>query len=101
MRRALAWTGACAMLENINDDEPHQLPAIDAHGRASLLLVESLLHGLLAQSLISVETAVDIVDTARDAGREILLDTETEKFIMNKVVVLLDNIQASLAYDLK
>ena len=39
-------------------------PGTDEHGQAALLLVESLIHGLVARSLISVQDAVEIVDVA-------------------------------------
>lgn len=38
----------------------------DAHGQAALLLVESLVHGLIARSVISVTEAVEIVDVAAE-----------------------------------
>lgn len=36
----------------------------DPHGQAALLLVESLIHGLLARSVISVGDAIEIVESA-------------------------------------
>ena len=36
----------------------------DPHGQAALLLVESLIHGLLASSVISIGDAIEIVETA-------------------------------------
>lgn len=40
------------------------LPEPDAHGQAEMLLVESLIHGLIARSVISVADAVEIVEIA-------------------------------------
>lgn len=40
------------------------LPIPDPHGQAALLLVESLIHGLLARSIISIGDAVEIVESA-------------------------------------
>ncbi len=42
----------------------------DAHGQAALLLVESLLHGLIARKLITVADAVEIVEVAADVAGE-------------------------------
>ncbi|TPG13632.1 hypothetical protein [Sphingomonas oligophenolica] len=39
-------------------------PMPDPHGRAALLLVESLIHGLMERSIINIGDAIDIVDTA-------------------------------------
>lgn len=51
-----------------DDDCSHArtLPGIDADGHAALLLVESLIHNLVARSVISVEDAVETVDVAYD-----------------------------------
>ncbi|MEO7409822.1 MAG: hypothetical protein ABIU10_00675 [Sphingomicrobium sp.] len=38
---------------------------------AALLLIESLIHGLIARSILSVHEAIDIVDIAADVEREI------------------------------
>ena len=42
-------------------------PEPDAHGLAALLLVESLIHGLAARSIISVAEAVSITEIAVNA----------------------------------
>ena len=39
-------------------------PMPDPHGQAALLLVESLMHGLLERSVIRVDDAVQIVESA-------------------------------------
>ena len=43
----------------------------DANGHAALLLVESVLNGLVAQSVFSVAEAVEIVDVKRDIGTDL------------------------------
>lgn len=40
-------------------------------GAAALLLVESLIHGLIARSILSVQEAVDIIDIAANIEREL------------------------------
>jgi hypothetical protein len=50
-----------------NDNDPTriaELPMPDAHGHAALLLVESLIHGLIERSIISVGDVMDIIETA-------------------------------------
>lgn len=44
---------------------------LEAHGRAALLLVESLVHGLIERKLITVAHAVEIIDVAADVAGEI------------------------------
>lgn len=46
----------------------------DAHGQAALLLVESLIHGLLARRLITVADAVEIVDVAAEVKVDVAGD---------------------------
>lgn len=70
-----------------------------AQGQAALLLTESLIHSLIASSIITVADAVDIVEIATDAGQEIL-DNEGSKPFMQKAIDLLEAIRASLMYDL-
>lgn len=44
------------------DDRPFQ--GVDAHGQAAMLLVESLLHELIARDAITVAAAIDVIDIA-------------------------------------
>lgn len=43
----------------------------DRHGEAALLLVESLIHGLISRSSLTVSEAVDVVQVAIDVEDEI------------------------------
>ena len=40
---------------------------IDAHGQAALMLVESLTHGFIARTVISVPDALEVVEVAAEA----------------------------------
>jgi len=66
------------MAQSTNDNDVY--PAVarsrerDAHGEAAMLLVESLIHGLIDQSVISVSEAIEIVDAAADVQAEIVID---------------------------
>ena len=84
-----------------NDNAVHidkQIP--DAHGQAAMLLVESLIHGLIANSVISVTDAVEIVRTAADVQQEIANDCENAPASMEKSLTILGAICTSLSNDL-
>jgi len=71
----------------------------DAHGQAALVLVESLLHGLIEKSILSVAAAVEIVDTAVEVNR----DASTElghPQSLERSITLLEAISHSLKHDL-
>lgn len=72
----------------------------DAHGQAAMLLVESLIHGLIARSVIDVADAVDIVDTAADASQEIAADLGKSLPLSRTSFTILASISASLVADL-
>lgn len=74
------------------DDEPN--------GEAALLLVESLLHGLIARGVISVEDAVEFVDIAAEVAEEIAGDAGDPVAKTAKALTLLSAIRASLEHDL-
>lgn len=47
----------------------------DGHGRAALLLIESLIHGLIAKSVLTTAEAIEIIEIAADVEGELgLLD---------------------------
>ena len=75
-------------------------PEPDAHGQAAMLLVESLVHGLIARGVMTARDAVEIVDVAAevkdDIGEE-LGDTPATK---NRSLALLGAIRLSLTNDL-
>lgn len=58
---------------NIGDD--HNSFAITmkdtSQGAAALLLVESLMHGLISRSILSIQEAIDIIDIAAEVEREL------------------------------
>ena len=54
-----------------HDGRPNVEPiALDGHGSAALLLVESLIHGLIARSVLTVDAAIEIIEVAADVERE-------------------------------
>jgi hypothetical protein len=92
------------MAENTNDnDHPRagqRADPPDAHGQAAMLLVESLLHGLIARSVISLADAVEIVETAAEVKEEIAFELGDDAQTRQTSITLLDSIRASLSNDL-
>ena len=72
----------------------------DAHGQAAILLVESLLHGLVARSVISVADAVEIISVASEVKEAVAADMGDSPATMKKALTVLGAIRASLAMDL-
>ncbi len=66
-----------------------------------MLLVESLIHGLIAHSTITIAQAVEIVDIAADAKAEIDSDLGDAKPRSRSAVDILDSISRSLKADLR
>lgn len=83
---------------NDNDDAPLHGP--DAHGQAAMLLVESLIHGLIARSVISVEDAIEIVEVAADVKQEVAGELGDSPATLRKSLGLITAISASLTNDL-
>lgn len=72
----------------------------DAHGQAAMLLVESLIHGLIARSVISVADAVEIVEVATEVKQEIAADLGDSPANLQKSLNLLGALGESLSNDL-
>lgn len=73
---------------------------LDAYGQASLLLVESVIHGLIAQSVITVSTAVEMVEVALSISRERDDELGEGVLVSSQATVLLQAISSSLSVDL-
>lgn len=71
----------------------------DAHGQAALLLTESLIHGLLARSIISIEDAIEIVETADEVQVQVAEAADGAGAPMWQSHALLFAIAESLKYD--
>lgn len=72
----------------------------DAHGQAAMLLVESLIHGLIARSVISVADAVEIVDIATAVKEEVAASLGDTPATLQRSLTLLKAISRSLRVDL-
>jgi hypothetical protein len=87
------------MSDAANDDPAPPGSAPEPHGEAALLLVESLIHGLLARSSLSLPDALDIVQTAIDVQIEISDHRGGDPIILPTSVRLLSAIAQSLGLD--
>lgn len=78
-------------------DHSRQLP--DPHAHAALLLVESLIHGLCEDGLLSRTRAIEIAETAIDVQKEVAEVADGASALMWRSYALLTNIAASLRAD--
>lgn len=86
-------------MQNDNDltDLPHDDPLIaDAHGMASLVLVESLIHGLCENNLIRASDAVDVTERAASVQFDRATAATTGKAPLLRSHRLLEAIAVSL-----
>lgn len=86
-------------ISNDNDRPPASPSDGNAYGHAALLLVESMLHGLIEETVFTVDKAIGLVDTAAevrgDFGRELAEPPAT----VERSLALLAAIGASLQND--
>lgn len=71
----------------------------ESHGKAALLLVESLIHGLIERGTLTVVQAIEIIDAAVEVEDEIGLASGNPREIT--VPSLLTPIAASLRLELR
>ncbi|WP_025294123.1 hypothetical protein [Sphingomonas sanxanigenens] len=79
-------------------DGPTVLGA-DPHGEGAILLVESLIHGLIARSVISANDALEIVTVAMDVCTDIAGEAE-DSAKHQEVLTILQTIALSLSHDI-
>jgi hypothetical protein len=92
------------MTLSINDNEGPR-PTVrfdepDAHGQAAILLVESLIHALVARSVISLEDAMEVITVALDVKTEIAVDLGDIDDTTDKSAALISRMLQSLTNDL-
>lgn len=86
---------------NDNHAAPGQGPQSgpDAHGQAAMLLVESLMHGLIARRVISVADAIEVVEVASEVKEEVADDLGDSPETMRKSLAILSSVRLSLKND--
>lgn len=92
------------MTEQTNDNEmlpPTSSARPDPHGQAAMLLVESLIHSLVARSVIRIEDAIDLITVAIDVTIEITADLAVGECAEDRSLALLTAIRRSLIMDVK
>lgn len=72
----------------------------DGCGQAAMLLVESVIHGLVSRSLISVEDAIEIVEIAAEAEEELASKSPESIETPRKSAGLLEAVLRSLKTEL-
>jgi len=91
------------MTEYTNDNHEYlasvRPPEPDAHGQAAMLLVESLIHGLVDHQVISVVSAIEIVDAAAEVKAEIAFDLGDSPETADRSLSMLTAISDSLRLD--
>lgn len=68
-------------------------------GEAALLLIESLLHGLIARAVLSTDEAIRIVDIAADTRRELADERDDDLSLSERSIGALLAIASSLRTD--
>lgn len=90
------------MNDNIFNSHDTLLPReSDPHGQAAIILVESLIHGLIARKVLNVAEAVEIVDVATEVRMECGIEKGEPTQILQASINLLQDISASLRVDLR
>ena len=67
--------------------------------RAAIVLVESLIHRLIERSILSLDEAIEVVETAREVMIEIGLEQHGNAASAQKSVLLIEAIGVSLRID--
>lgn len=90
------------MTSNDNDAlKPEGTPGLpDAQGQAALVLVESLLHGLMEQSVLSLQKAVEIIDSAIEVQTDVADAADGSAEAMWRSHSILSAMAASLKRDM-
>lgn len=87
----------------VNDDsrlDDTQNYSPDPYGRAAILVVESLIHGLVARSIIRVAEAVEILDIAAEVEGDVSAEQGVPSATTRKAVALIDAMSSSLRMEL-
>ena len=86
-----------------NDNSAKNNPTsdhIDPHGQAALLLVESLVHELVARSVVTLSGAIEVVQTAIDVSLEMATELQDDQAgAAGRSALLLQAISRSLGAD--
>jgi len=87
------------MASNGKDARTGTLAEPDAHGQASLLLAESILHALVENATLTTSQAVDIIKTAAEVKVEVAVAAGESKGRMDASLSLLAKMATSFEVD--
>lgn len=82
-------------------DEARGVMQPNPAGEAALLLVESLIHGLIGKSVLSVAEAIEIIDVAADVRSELAEERGEDGMERERSLMLLTALSNSLRFDVK
>ena len=90
------------MPANENDFEGKGLlsPSADPHGHAALVLVESLIHGLVAREVLTTVDAVEIMESAKEVQTDVAEAADGAGAGMWRSHALITAMSDSLKHDL-
>ncbi|ARU16615.1 hypothetical protein [Croceicoccus marinus] len=71
----------------------------DSNGQAAVLLVESLIHALVARAIITSADAVEVIEVAFDVIEEMSVDSGERSPATDRSIAILSAIHKSLKID--
>lgn len=71
----------------------------DPQGQAALMLVESLIHQLIANATLSIDQAIKVVVVATEVKKVFAEETDERRAALDESLAILDAIAASLRVD--
>lgn len=93
------------MTDSFSNDNQASVAAVergpDAYGQAALFLVESVLHGLIEQSVFSVAKAVELVNIAAEVKSDVGADLGDSPATLRRSLALLEAISSSLQNEVR
>lgn len=101
---ALALLGVVIITNSYNDNNASTTPVTrqsgEPHGRVAMLLAESLIHGLIARSVLSTADAIEIVGIAGEVVAETGAENGDTTETLAKSLAILKAISTSLSIDM-
>ena len=87
--------------ENFETGPPTPTNGLDAHGRAALILSETILHALVETGTLTIEQAVSVVTTAHEVTAQVARAPNVKPGSMQELLTYLERIGASLETDIR
>lgn len=81
-------------------EKPAVIVEPDAHGQASLLLTESLIHSLVDRGVLTIPEALETIEVAADVKLEVATAARESKKRMEESLLLLKKMSVSFETDM-